>query len=93
MAQQLRRDGRQFGDLGVAVFELIPADVREHVALGSVARGVLTLYAADSATLAELRRWLKTGGEMAIVKRSPSTLTRVAVKLRSKRDAQPPADA
>jgi hypothetical protein len=77
IAQTVRRQERSFGSAGTVFIELCPKALLPKCGMVSLARGVLTLRAADSATRFELDRWLRTGGEMSIIKRCPAGLTRI----------------
>lgn len=76
-AKDLRKRARSFGALGAAWLDVVPAALRERATLISFARGVLLVRADDDAARFELDRWLRTGGEVSLVKRCPTALLRV----------------
>ncbi len=80
-AKEFKRRARTFGSLGAAWVELAPAGVGERAALESLARGVLTVRCEDAATKFELDRWLRGGGEVALVRRAAAKVNRVKLVL------------
>lgn len=73
----IRRLERSMGSIATAWQDLVPADVASRTALVGVSRGVLTVRVSDSAARYELDRWLRTGGETAIIRRCVNGLTRI----------------
>lgn len=80
-ARELKRQARTFGSLGAAWQELAPQGPGERASLVSLSRGVLTVRCEDAATRFELDRWLRAGGEIALIKRAAAKLTRVRLVL------------
>lgn len=65
---------------GAAAWDaLAPAGMRERVDVVGVRRGVLVLHARDAATRFAIDRFLRSGGEAAIVKGSKTALRGVKV--------------
>jgi hypothetical protein len=77
--KQLRQQARSVGGIGDAWVRLVPAGLLEQTSVVGVSRGVLTVRASTAAARFELDRWLKSGGEDALVKGATATLSRVKV--------------
>ena len=77
MKRRLARRVRQVGGLSAAWDECIPAYIREHTALVSYARGVLTVAVDSAPRRYQLRMLLANGLEDAIRERCPGPLNRV----------------
>ncbi len=69
MQKDLRRRARTLGQASTAWVELVPPDVCRRTALVSLSRSVLTVRVEDAASREELARWLRGGGELALVRR------------------------
>lgn len=78
-ADGYKRRMRNLGSLGAAWRDLAPPELVNTSELVGLARGVLTIRAADSAARFEIDRWLRGGGEIELVKRAAARLTRVRV--------------
>lgn len=81
VARDIKRRARSFGSLGAAWQQLTPPDLVERTSLVSLARGILTVRCDDAACKFELDRWLRSGGEVAVIKRAATTLNRVKLVL------------
>lgn len=62
------RTARRLGDTGGAWGELCPEAWRDRTSVEGVSRGVLTVRVTDSAARFELDRWLRAGGEDALIR-------------------------
>jgi hypothetical protein len=80
-AREFKRQARTFGSLGSAWTALAPEGVGDRAALVSLARGVLTVRCEDAATRFELDRWLRGGGETALISRASAKVNRVKLVL------------
>jgi hypothetical protein len=60
---------------------VVPETLRGRTALVGVSRGVLTVKVEDAGTKFELDRFLRSGGEAALVGRVPVGLRRVRLVL------------
>lgn len=81
LGQDLKKRARQTGGLGGAWAALVPPDLAAHTTLVSLSRGVLTIKCDDASAKFDLDRWLRTGGEIALVKCAPAGLTKVRLVL------------
>jgi hypothetical protein len=79
LEKQLRQQARNVGGVGDAWVRLVPARLLEQTSVLGMSRGVLTVRAATASARFELDRWLKGGGEDALVKGSTAALSRVKV--------------
>ncbi len=75
--KDLKKRARALGGIGAAWAALIPAQLLERATLVSLQRGILTVRCDDSATRFELDRFLRCGGELALIRKAPAGLTRV----------------
>ncbi len=78
---EIEKPYRQVRQLVDAWETLVPAAIARRTALASMSRGVLTVHVADSATLYELDRRLRSGLQRELQQRSPQTLRKVKLKL------------
>ena len=62
-----RRAGR---GAGASWEELVPARVRERCHVVLVLRGVMTVKVRDAAARFEVDRWLRSGGELELIRRA-----------------------
>jgi hypothetical protein len=76
-ALDVARLERRLGGVCAAFAETCPATLMRKAAVVSLVRGVLTIHADDASARFELDRWLRSGGERALVKRSPTTVRKV----------------
>ncbi|CAN5757412.1 hypothetical protein BH11PLA1_BH11PLA1_21350 [soil metagenome] len=90
-AKDIRRRGRAVGGLGAAWAELAPGHLVERTEVVGVSRGVLTIRVADTGSKFELDRWLRCGGETALIERAGAALLRV--KLVTHTPPPPPPSA
>ncbi len=61
---------RAAGGAGESWEALVPARVRERCRVVLVLRGVMTVQVRDAAARFEVDRWLRSGGELELVKRA-----------------------
>lgn len=78
-AGNIRRLEKSMGAVATAWQELVPSPLADRTALVGVSRGVLTVRAGDASARFELDRWLRSGGELAVIRRCVTGLTRVRV--------------
>ncbi|MFN0010541.1 MAG: DciA family protein [Phycisphaerales bacterium] len=78
-AKELRSRARSLGAVGGAFARLVPRTVQERCVLVGMKAGVLTVRCDDDAARFELDRWLRTGGELELVKATPTTLAKVRI--------------
>lgn len=81
VGQLLRRQERTLGGIGGAWADLAPPALRPKTTLVGLNRGVLTVRVADAPAKFELDRWLRSGGELALIKRCPAGLTKVRLTI------------
>ena len=77
LAATVSRQKRSLGPASTAWLALCPPELLGATVLLACSRGVLTVQCADHAARYELDRWLRSGGELALVKRCPGALLRV----------------
>jgi hypothetical protein len=77
--REARKSQRRFGAVAEAWLEVVPREVGEAAVLTSLSRGVLTVRVGDAPARFRLDRWLRAGGELELVKRSPVSVRRVRV--------------
>ncbi|MFT3683403.1 MAG: hypothetical protein QM783_00520 [Phycisphaerales bacterium] len=63
--------------LGTAFLKLAPSQVASFTTVVGVRAGVLQLRPHNTATRYALDRWLRTGGEAAVVRACPAAISRV----------------
>lgn len=76
-ARALRALARSLGAAGSAFARLVPESIRERCTPLGVRAGVLSVRCDDASTGFELDRWLRSGGEIELIKAAPTMLTRV----------------
>lgn len=77
--QDLRSQKRRLAPLAAALAEVLPAEIAERTTLMGLQRGVLEIGVADSGTRFELDRFLRSGGEAALLRLIPVAVRRVRV--------------
>jgi hypothetical protein len=75
--QELKRRSRTLGAVATAWTATLPANLVERTALVGFSRGVLTVRCDDNAARFELDRFLRSGGELELIRRAPAGLARV----------------
>jgi len=75
----LKRDRARLAAVARAWLECCPGTLAERSAIRSFARGVLTVAADDASTRFELDRWLRSGGEDAVIRASRAPVHRVKI--------------
>lgn len=65
--------------MGVAWEEVVPPQLAAKAEIVRLVRGVLSVRVTDSATRFELDRFLRSGGEAALVRRAAGAIRRVKV--------------
>jgi len=78
-ARALKRLEKQLRGAGDAWLAHCPDDLQEKTAIVGVSRGVLTVRASGAAARYELDRWLRAGGERAVIAASQAPIRRVRV--------------
>ena len=78
---ELRRLRKNLGPVAEAWNEIVPEPLASSVRLDGVAAGVLNVRVTDSAARFELDRFLRAGGEAALLKRMPLAIRRVKIGL------------
>jgi len=78
-AADLKRDRRRFAVVAEAWAAHCPGTLASRSTILRFARGVLTIAADDSAMRFELDRWLRSGGEDAVIAASRAPVHRVKV--------------
>ncbi|MGQ0627505.1 MAG: DciA family protein [Phycisphaerales bacterium] len=73
----LRKRARSVGAMGNAWRGVVPAEFMERCAIVSFSRGVLLVRCDDSAARFELDRFLRCGGELALIRAAPAGLSKV----------------
>lgn len=76
-AKELERQRRRTGAVAGAWEAVCPAELIDRTAIEGVSRGVLTIRVADASTRFQLDRFMRGGGEMEVIRRSPSGVRRV----------------
>jgi len=79
IAEQAKRTQRSAGGAFQALDTICPPKLREFVTSTSVRRSVLTLRVPDSAARFELDRWLRCGGQAALIRAAASSIVSVRV--------------
>ena len=80
IAADLKRRERSMGDVAGAFTRLAPAPLRAGATLATLSRGTLLIRQPNAALRFQLDRWLRDGGELALVKACPTRLTRVKLQ-------------
>ena len=78
-ARAIRRMERSTGAAATAWAAAVPPALARHTALVSLVRGTLTVRVTDAAARFELDRWLRDGGELQVVRRCVTSLTRIRI--------------
>lgn len=68
--QQVEKPYRQLGQIAPLWMQLVPAPIQGQTRLDSLTRGVLKVAVADSSTLYQLNRLLKSGLEAELIRQS-----------------------
>lgn len=76
-AKGLKRQKKSIGGLGAAWGELVPAGLVEKTSIVSLSRGVLMVRVDDASAKFEVDRWLKCGGETALIAKGGAALVKV----------------
>ncbi len=74
LARQVTRQAEHLGGLSAAWGDLCPAAWRDQTQLVALSRGTLNVRARDASVRFQLDRWLRDGGELALIKRCPALL-------------------
>jgi hypothetical protein len=69
LQKDLRRRARTLGQASTAWVELVPPELCRRTCLVSLNRSVLAVRVEDASTREALARWLRGGGELALVRR------------------------
>ncbi len=77
LSKSIKRQARSVGGLGAALVQMLPPELAEHIEVVSMARGVLTVRAADASVKFQVDRWLRAGGEQELTLRGGVALVRV----------------
>jgi hypothetical protein len=77
LQREVEKQHRQVDGAGDAWAEVVPAELAARTALVRLARGVLNVRAADSGARFALDRFLRSGGEQALVRASRGKIKRV----------------
>ncbi len=77
LTKTIKRQARNVGGLGGALCEMLPPELAPHLEVVSMARGVLTVRAADASVKFQVDRWLRSGGEQELMRRAGVALVRV----------------
>jgi hypothetical protein len=83
LERQLREQQNAVGDIIDVWNELAPPAVRGLATIGGVSQGTLTLVTASSGASYELSRVLRDGLERALMRRLPSRVKRIKVRVGS----------
>lgn len=73
----LRRRARTLGHAGEAWLRLVPPALLDQTTLLSMSRGVLTVRVGDASARSDLARWLREGGEHAVIRATPGSLIKI----------------
>jgi len=83
LERQLREQQNAVGDIIDVWNELAPPSVRGLATIGGVSQGTLTLVTTSSGASYELSRVLRDGLERALMRRLPSRVKRIKVRVGS----------
>ncbi len=78
---ELGRAQRRMAGVADAWASVVPEPLASRTALQGLARGVLTVIAADSAARFEIDRLLRSGAEAEIIRRSKAPVRKVKISL------------
>lgn len=81
ITREVRRLERSVGSLGEAWGTLVPGPLAVRTVILGVARGVLQVRCQDASTRYELDRWLRAGGEHALVRAAGARVIKVKLVL------------
>ncbi len=81
IAREVRRLERSVGSLGEAWATLVPGPLAARTVILGVARAVLQVRCQDASTRYELERWLRAGGEHALVRAAGTRVIKVKLVL------------
>lgn len=81
MAAELVRVEKKLGGAGAAWAAVCPAALATRATPASLSRGTLSVEVADAAARYEIDRWLRGGGERALVEASATPIRRVRLVL------------
>jgi hypothetical protein len=70
---------KALGGVGAAWEQIVPGSLKERVHVVSLARGVLTIRAADGVTKFELDRFLRSGGEARLARAAAVAIKRTRI--------------
>lgn len=76
-ARTIQKLERSTGAAATAWTAAVPPALARHTALISLVRGTLTVRVTDAAARFELDRWLRDGGELQVIRRCVTSLTRI----------------
>lgn len=77
VAEDVLKVSRRLGSAGAVWGEVCPAELAASTLVESLSRGVLTIRVADAPARFELDRWLRTGGERAVIGASRAPIRKV----------------
>lgn len=77
MGADLKRRARTLGHAGETWIRLVPPELLSATTLVSFSRGVLSARVPDASARFELGRWLREGGEHAIIRATPGSLIKI----------------
>lgn len=81
MADELARVEKKLGGAGGAWASVCPAGLAARTTPVSLARGTLNVEVADAAVRYEVDRWLRAGGEQAVIAASRTPIRKVRLVL------------
>ncbi|MBI1371897.1 MAG: DUF721 domain-containing protein [Phycisphaera sp.] len=81
--RQVAKPHEQVAQFSEVWRQLVPSHLQDKTALASLARGVLTVHVADSGTMYELDRLMRTGLERQIKTTAKASLRKIKLKVAS----------
>jgi hypothetical protein len=85
IASDVRRISASVGKVGAAWAAVVPEHLARNTRVSQFSSGQLTVEVSDSATMFELGRFLRAGGEAAVCRQGPAGLRRVRLILATSR--------
>lgn len=73
----LRKRAKAVGSIGDTWMNIAPAVIQEQTTVVGITRGVLTIRAHNASAKFVTKKWLDSGGEMALIRATPVTLTKI----------------
>jgi len=81
LTKNIKRQARNVGGLGGTLCAMLPPELANGLEVVSMARGVLTVRAADASVKFQVDRWLRSGGEQELTRRAGIALVRVRLTM------------